>query len=355
MLAARPGRPHVHVEQRAGCPPGNTALTTRSQVTNASRRRCKPRRGPSAGPWCTGHRCPAPPRRRRARRAAGHSLGRASAGCSHGAVLHADDCLGHHVGGLQVGRGVARYPGCPGHPAAAVPVALAWEQVCKARRPCAGRPLAPTAVCRMRAWARAADQSQPRAAEPPLGRRMLGRRGRGCVWGGGGWGSPAGAQADECLGVQAACRVRVCGCRGCDSPPLTSWYRSMHLDKHFCSLLLRLLPGLVTQTLKHLSLTVCVQRGTPGGGGGSFALLGAGACWRCKQHSSCCMHPTATAAAARTPGKTPGRTACAGFAGPADRGRRERVARGCRRMQRFTMAPVRPCARAPAPQRAPRP
>ena len=38
---------------------------------------------------------------------------------------------------------------------------------------------------------------------------------------------------------------------------LTSWYRSMHRPKHFWSLLLKLVPGAVMQTLKHLSRTVC--------------------------------------------------------------------------------------------------
>lgn len=38
---------------------------------------------------------------------------------------------------------------------------------------------------------------------------------------------------------------------------LTSWYRSIHRLRHFWSLLLRLLPGLLRQALKHLSRTVC--------------------------------------------------------------------------------------------------
>jgi hypothetical protein len=41
------------------------------------------------------------------------------------------------------------------------------------------------------------------------------------------------------------------------APPLTSWYLSMHLPRHFCSLLLRLLPGLVMHSLKQWSRTVC--------------------------------------------------------------------------------------------------
>lgn len=40
----------------------------------------------------------------------------------------------------------------------------------------------------------------------------------------------------------------------------TSAYRSQHRAKHCCSLLLKLLDGLVTQVPKHLSRTVCGKR-----------------------------------------------------------------------------------------------
>lgn len=51
----------------------------------------------------------------------------------------------------------------------------------------------------------------------------------------------------------------------------------MHLLMHFCSLLLRELPGLVTQTLKHLSRTVWGVAGGSGAGVRSRGAVAGGA------------------------------------------------------------------------------